>query len=294
MSRSPFPALRVAGGLLSADLFGRVLEGKDLPGWDPADYRLAPHENVRQAATRVFDYLGDAWQAFTQERGKAQAEGRPLTGLTRERWLLTVFRALDYGILSTTPSGGLMVEDNAFKVSHVWEHVPIHLLGWAVDLDRRTKGVAGAADAAPQSMVQELLNRTDAHLWAIVTNGQKLRLLRDSRSLAGSAYVEFDLELIFEEQLFSDFVLLFRLLHATRLAVPSGEPPTGCWLEQWRTNAVRQGERALERLRGCVKEAINALGTGFLQHPANHELRRRLAEGTLARDDYKRAVLRLV
>ncbi|MGH3979980.1 MAG: N-6 DNA methylase, partial [Pseudonocardiaceae bacterium] len=292
MSRSPFPALRVAGGLLPADLFGRVLDGKDLPGWGSAEYGLAPHESVRQAATRAFDYLGGAWQAFTRERDKAQAEGRPLTGLTRERWLLTVFRALDYGILSTTPAGGLVAEDKAFRVSHLWEHVPIHLLGWGVDLDRRSKGVAGAAEAAPQSMVQELLNRTDEHLWAVVSNGCTLRLLRDSRSLAGSAYVEFDLELIFTEQLFSDFVLLFRLVHASRLAVPSGEPAASCWLEQWRDNAVKQGERALERLRRGVEQAITTLGTGFLR--ANPALRDRLAAGTLTRDDYKRAVLRLV
>lgn len=294
MSRSPFPALRVAGGLLPADLFGRVLEGKDLPGWESAEYGLAPHENVRQAATRAFDYLGGAWQAFTRQRDKARTEGGPLTGLTRD-WLRAVFYALDYGILSTTPAGGLVVEDKAFRVSHIWEQqVPIHLLGWGVDLDRRTKGVAGAAEAAPQSMVQELLNRTEQYLWAIVSNGCKLRLLRDSRSLAGSAYVEFDLELIFDEQLFPDFVLLFRLLHASRLAVPSGEPAIGCWVEQWRAGAVKQGERALERLRGGVEQAINTLGTGFLQHPANGALRDRLAAGTLARNDYKRAVLRLV
>ncbi|HEY3894980.1 MAG TPA: DNA methyltransferase [Pseudonocardiaceae bacterium] len=291
MSRSPFPALRVAGGLLPADLFGRVLEGKDLPGWTPADYGLAPHENVRQAATRAFDYLGGAWQAFTRQRVTAQAEGRPLT----RDWLRAVFHALDYGTLSPAPAGGLVVEDKAFQVSHLWDQqVPIHLLGWGVDLDRRTKGVAGAAQGAPQSMVQELLNRTDEYLWAVVSNGGTLRLLRDSRSLAGSAYVEFDLELIFEEQLFPDFMLLFRLLHATRLAAPAEGPATGCWLEQWRVNAVKQGERALERLRRGVEQAINTLGTGFLQHPANEALRDRLAAGTLAGDDYKRAVLRLV
>ncbi len=219
-----------------------MLEGKDLPSWEAADYRLASHENVRQAATRVFDYLGGAWQAFTRERTKAQTEGSPLTSLTCARWLLTVFDALGYGLLSTTPTGGLVVEDSAFQVSHIWEHIPVHLLGWGVDLDRRTKGVKGAAEAAPQSMVQELLNRTDHYLWAIVSNGSKLRLLRDSRSLAGSAYVEFDLELIFDEQLFPDFVLLFRLLHASRLAVPSEKPPDSCWLERWRLAAVKQGD----------------------------------------------------
>ena len=294
MSRPPFPSLRVAGSLLSTELFTRVLEDDDLAGREPASYGLAPHENVREAASRAFDYLGAAWKAFTRERDRAVAEGRPLGGLTRDRWLLTVFRALDYGILPTTPAGGIRVEDRAFKVSHIYGQVPIHLLGWAVDLDHRTKGVIGAADAAPQSIMQELLNRTEAHLWGIVANGQKLRLLRDSRSLTGSAYVEFDLELIFDEQLYSDFVLLFRLVHASRLSVATGQPPASCWLEKWRTAAIEQGERALAGLREGVEKAITTLGTGFLRHPANTSLRERLALGTLSGDDYKRTVLRLV
>lgn len=294
MSRSPFPSLRVAGGLLSRDLFARVLDDKTLEGRESAAYGLSPHETVREAASRAFDYLAGPWNAFTRERDKALAEGRPVTGLTRDRWLLQLFRALDYGILSTTPPGGIVVEDQAFKVSHRWEHVPVHLLGWGVDLDHRTKGVAGAADAAPQSMVQELLNRAEDHLWAILSNGQKLRMLRDSRSLAGSAYVEFDLELIFAEQLFSDFVLLFRLVHASRFAVRQGEPPATCWLEKWRAIAKSQGERAKERLEAGVKLAINTLGTGFLRNPANSALRQQLASKTLNKNDYKRAMLRLV
>jgi hypothetical protein len=294
VSRPPFPSLRVAGGLLPADLFVRVLDDKDLAGRDPASYGLASRESVREAASRAFDYLGSAWEAFARERDRAIAEGRPLGGLTRDRWLLIVFRSLDYGILPTTPAGGLVVEDRAFKVSHAYGHVPIHLLGCGVDLDRRTRGVAGAADAAPQSMVQELLNRTETHLWAIVSNGQKLRLLRDSRSLAGSAYVEFDVELIFTEQLFSDFMLLFRLMHASRLTVEPDQPPASCWLERWRTAAIEQGERALAGLRAGVESAITTLGTGFLQHPANCALRDCLADGRLSGDDYKRAVLRMI
>ncbi|GAA3120015.1 N-6 DNA methylase [Planomonospora alba] len=299
MSRSPFPSLRVAGGLLPADLFTRVLEDKDLPGRESAAYGLAPHENVREAASRAWDRLSGVWKAFVRERDRAVVEGRPLTGLTRERWLLILFHELNYGYgaLVTTSAGGLTVkgvEDKTFKVSHCWMHVPIHLLGWAVDLDHRTKGVAGAADAAPQSMLQELLNRSSDHLWAILSNGAKLRLIRDSRSLAGSAYVEFDLELIFGEQLFSDFMLLFRLVHASRFAVQPDEHPSSCWLEKWRSTVIQQGERVKERLRGGVEQAINTLGTGFLRHPANSALREQLASGTLKLKDYQRSVLRLV
>lgn len=294
MSRSRFPSVRVAGGLLPADLFARVLDGSDLDGLEPSTYQLAPHEKVRDAASRAFDYLTGTWTAFGRELERAEREGRPLTGLTRERWLLSLLRELGFGVVSPTPKGGLEVDDKAFPVSHQWNQLPIHLLGWGTDLDHRTKGVAGAAEAAPQSMMQELLNRSESHLWALVSNGQRLRLLRDSRALAGSAYVEFDIDLIFSEQLFTDFVLLYRIVHASRFTVPDGESPTACWLERWRVAAVAQGERALERLQKGVREAIQSLGTGFLRHPENGALRDSLASGTLSNEDYHRAVLRLV
>ncbi|MGH3624129.1 MAG: Eco57I restriction-modification methylase domain-containing protein, partial [Sciscionella sp.] len=284
--RSPFPALRVAGGLLPNDLFARVSEDSSLPGRAPADYGFGHRRTVREAASRAFEDLTKEWQALRRER----EQGR--TG-TRD-WLRAIYAELGYGPLEAAPPGGLVVEDKPFKVSHVWQHVPVHWLPWATDLDRRTKGIAGAADAAPQSMAQELLNRSDAHLYAMLSNGQKLRLLRDSRSLAGSAYVEFDLELIFTEQLFPDFLLLFRLLHASRFELRDSAAPASCWLETWRNTVIAQGERALDRLRGGVQQAINTLGTGFLRHPANGDLRRRLAEGSLGGSDYKRAVLRLV
>ncbi|MDQ3403954.1 MAG: SAM-dependent methyltransferase, partial [Actinomycetota bacterium] len=286
MSRSPFPSLHVAGGLLPADLFSRVLEDTKLAGRGPEDYGFGARKTVREAASRAFDDLSNEWQAFTRNRERGKSGVRD--------WLRAVFEELGYGILASSPTGGLVVEDKAFKVTHLWHHMPIHLLPWAVDLDHRSKGVAGAAEAAPQSMVQELLNRTEDHLWAIVANGQKLRLLRDSRSMAGSAYVEFDLELIFTEQLFSDFMLLFRLAHASRFAVEADAAPQTCWLERWRGTAIQQGERALDRLRVGVQAAITELGTGFLRHPSNGDLRRRLATGTLSGEDYKRSMLRLV
>src|SRR5690606_14824655 len=123
----------------------------------------------------------------------------------------------------------------------------------------------------------------------MVTNGRRLRLLRDSSALATSAYVEFDLEAIFDGELFSDFVLLYRMLHATRFQVAEGEPPTACWLEKWRTHAIDSGTRALEQLRKGVQDAITALGTGFLRHPANAALHENLD----ARE-FHAALLRLV
>ena len=94
-------------------------------------------------------------------------------------------------------------------------------------------------------MVQELLNVSDAHLWALLSNGLTLRLLRDSTSLVGSAYVEFDLEAIFDGEIFADFLLLYALCHQSRLEVRDPEKgPASCWLETWRTESLESGTRA--------------------------------------------------
>lgn len=287
-------AVRTAGGLLTADLLSRLAEGKDVPGLEPSSFHLAAGETLRQAASRKWEYLTGVWAGFKAEVDRLGGE-RALIGATRERWLLVLMRELEFGRLRPTPAGGLDGGDKTFPVSHLWEHVPIHLLGWGVDLDKRSPGVAGAAGAAPQAMLQELLNRSDEHLWAVLANGQRLRLLRDSTSLVGSAYVEFDLEAIFDGELFSDFMLLVLLTHQSRFEVLDEQTgPKSCWLEAWRTHAVEQGTRALQQLRKNVASAIATLGTGFLQHPDNTQLRKQLAVGDLTIDDFQRTLLRSV
>jgi hypothetical protein len=186
------------------------------------------------------------------------------------------------------------VDDKAYPVSHLWGATPMHLLGWGVELDKRTPGLAGAAHRAPHAMLQELLNRTDDYLWAMLSNGRVLRLLRDSTTLTGQAYVEYDLESMFDAEVFADFVALYLLCHQSRVEVPEGGTPTQCWLERWRTTAVSQGVRALSLLREGVQQALETLGTGFLQHPANTQLRDDLVSGGIRLDDVHQSLLRVV
>ncbi|MBW2119305.1 MAG: N-6 DNA methylase, partial [Deltaproteobacteria bacterium] len=168
---------------------------------------------------------------------------------------------------------------------------PIHLISYRQDLDRRTPGVAGAARMSPHSLVQEFLNRSDDNLWGIVSNGLRLRLLRDNASLTRQAYVEFDLEGMMSGEVYSDFILLFLLLHQSRV---EAERPEQCWLERWTQEAQKQGTRALDHLRGGVEQAIATLGQGFLAHPANTSLRQKLQSGDLASYDLYQQLLRLV
>ncbi|RKN08187.1 Eco57I restriction-modification methylase domain-containing protein [Streptomyces radicis] len=286
------------GGLLPPDMLTRVRDGKDVPGAHPKDYGLfAVNDTVRDAAERSWAYLKGVWTAYQEALGKDGAldtTGIPAVGVTVERWLLPLFEQLGYGRLPDALAEGLPSADGEkrFRVSHVWQAVPVHLTGWNVELDRRTPSLPGPA---PQSLLQEYLNRSGPDtLWGVLSNGRLLRLLRDSTSLVGSAYVEFDVEAIFEGDRFADFLLLWRLTHRSRFE-PRGESGVAaCWLEKWRTEAIASGTRAMEQLRLGVEKALVTLGSGFIQHRDNAEFRRKLDESEVTVRAMHPALLHLV
>ena len=270
-----FESAQTVGGLLPADMLVRISEGKDVEGAKPADYGVRVG-SVSDEAERRWEYLKGVWRELRKElprEGSGEGPAVDSVNTARPQWVEPLFNELGFGWLNTAPKEGIASDDGAkrFQVTHLWQHVPVHVVAWHTDLDRRP---GGAGTVPPQSYVQEMLNSSSAHLWAVVTNGRQLRLLRDSSALATAAYVEFDLEAIFDGELFNEFVLLFRLLHASRFAVEAEQPPAMCWLEKWRGEAITSGARALEQLSENVREAISALGTGFLK--ANPDLRRDL------------------
>jgi hypothetical protein len=276
-------SIRTVGGLLPADMLTRIAEGKDVSGSRPADYHVVGVRSVQDAAERHWDFLKGAWRALRDAIGDA---GHDPSGLAVENWLLPLFEEHGFGRPERIPAGIQYTDRTAtFPVTHRWRHVPVHLVGWDTDLDHRPP----SGGLPPQSMLQECLNRSDEHLWGLLSNGRQLRLLRDSSSLAGAAFIEIDLEAMFDGELFDEFVLLYRLLHVSRFEIPDGAAPSACWLEKWRTEAIEAGARALDQLRDGVADAIAHLGTGFLRHPANHQLRE-----DLDADLFKRALLRLV
>ncbi|MEU3179497.1 Eco57I restriction-modification methylase domain-containing protein [Streptomyces albidoflavus] len=270
-----FSAVHTVGGLLPADMLLRIADGKDVKGSAPADYQVIGARSVRDEAERHWDYLKSVWRELREKLPVAPDAETPAdpTGLAVSQWLEPLFAELGFGRLTPIGATGIPADsdpDRVFPISHRWNHALLHMTAWNADLDKRT---GGAGTVPPQSLVQECLNRTEAHLWGVLTNGRRLRILRDSSALATASYVEFDLEAIFDGELFSEFVLLYRLLHVSRFAVAEGAAPSACWLEKWRTEAIASGTRALDQLRKGVQEAITTLGTGFLRHPANTALR---------------------
>jgi hypothetical protein len=282
-----YPTITSVGALLPPDLLRRAAAGT-LDGMAPGDYGLPDGFGLRQAAARAWELLLPTYRSF-QQRLAALPNGEPATVLTRDRWTTVLLRELGYDLTDIT---GIVIEDDIFDVRHIDGHVPVHLLGWNVELDKRARtNVRGASRTAPHSMIQEMLNRTDDHLWAVLSNGKRLRLLRDNHTLGRASYIEFDLEGMFGGEQFADFAIMYVLVHASRLR---SDKPVDCWLEKWRTTAITDGTRALQDLRVGVKNALETLGTGFLEHPDNRALRDLIADNPGATSDYYRWLLRVV
>ncbi|GAB4367785.1 MAG: N-6 DNA methylase [Elainellaceae cyanobacterium] len=284
-----FTTVRTEGAILPADLLQRIVDGdKDLDGLSPASYHLLEGEKLNEAINRSWTRLRGAWVSFKAALGRLPANDLG-TSVTRDRFLLPLFQELGYGRLALTRA--IATEGKNYPISHSYQNTPIHLVGWQVDLDKRTVGAAGAARSSPHSLVQELLNRSNAHLWAFVSNGRKLRILRDNVSLTRQSFVEFDLEAMMSGEVYADFVLLWLLCHQSRV---EAETPRHCWLEKWSQAAQDHGTRALEQLREGVEAAITAFGQGFLSHPHNRELRQLLQSGALSNQEYYHQLRRLV
>jgi Eco57I restriction-modification methylase len=285
-----FLAVRSEGGLLPPDLLQRIVRAdKGVEGLEPErDYHLGSGERINEAVSRSWQRLLGVWHNFRAAATLLEATEAG-TSLTRERWLLILFNELGYGRVAV--SKVLSIDGRDYPISHMWQRVPIHLVGCQVEIDKRTPGIAGAARTTPHGLLQDFLNRSPNHLWGFVSNGLRLRLLRDNARLTRQAYVEFDVETILENELYADFGLLWLVCHQSRLEQEGSED---CWLERWRESAELQGARALDTLRDGVEAALLALGRGFLAHSANAPLRAALRSGTLSTQNYYRELLRLV
>jgi len=283
-------AITTEGGLLPSDYLTELLAPKTtIEGLDPVTYNLAEGERIGEQVTRSWSRLKGRWADFKKSIAD-KLPGDATTTETRDRWLHPLFQELGFGqrLPIAVP---IEADGRAYHVSHGWKHVPIHLVGTHVDIDKRTPGATGAAKSSPHSLVQQVLNASDDHLWGIVSNGLVFRLLRDNVALTRLSFVEWDLAAIFDGDLYSEFFLLWLAAHQSRF---DGERPEQCWLERWKKAAEDKGLRALENLYPGVKKAIASLGAGLVAHPANGALRARLRSGELTTQEFYRQVLRVV
>lgn len=281
-----YASLSWEGSLIGPETLEKISDENALPGQKPADFGIKG--KVRDEILEAWALAKAQWQTFNARRAKEDLKDQYGTSRTRAAWVTPFLSLLGYELENAT---AVDVDGKSYAISHraVGRACSVHIVGFNESLDKRREG----SKASPHSLVQEYINVSDT-LYALVTNGLCLRLLRDSSRLIKLSYLEFNLERIFEEELFSDFALLFRLLHISRWPRNADEAPD-CLLEKYHQDSLQNGSAIRQKLSEAVKSAIeDHWGNGLLNHPDNDALRTALASERVSARDLYDALLTLV
>jgi N-6 DNA Methylase len=283
-----FDAIAIEGAFITTDMLALVAAIQASEQTE-ADYDTPPGLTLRDEIGRYYR-IGEAlWVTFERLREKDQGGVVTVNFVTQ---LLTKV----FGFSTLAPSEPPTIAGRVFPVrySALDSRVPLVIAPAPDGID---KGLPQFGDGyrrrSATLLLQEFLNASDRRLFGLVTDGCLVRLMRNNTSMTRPAWTEADLERIFENGLFADFSALWLLIHQSRFG-KVGSPPSDCAIERWREKGREQGVAARERLRDSVKEALKALGEGFLQYPNNTALVHVLETGELDAHGYFQELLRTV
>src|SRR5689334_8320436 len=112
-----FTTIRTEGLLLPPDLLQRIIDNdQTLEGLAEATYHR-PGEKRNEVINQSWNTLQGTWTNFKAARDNLPG-GDLGTTLTRERWLLPLFRELDYGRLATSTASDFTIDGKNYPISH--------------------------------------------------------------------------------------------------------------------------------------------------------------------------------
>lgn len=277
-----YQAIRIEGGLIPADELSRLttLQAPEQTEQTEIHYGTPKGLKLRDEIARYWKIAQNLWADLQPLRQRQDVNAHDVT--VRE-FLVPLMRDV-LGFNDLAHGASVAASGHTYNIGCAASggRLPLILAGHDQGLDEPSERfgehnpeTARIRRRSPFMLAQEALNASDHSLWAIVSNGLTLRILRDNPSLTRPAYVEVDLEALFTEELYADFTAFWLLTHASRFGQAGAEPGDCSW-ERWRGAGQEAGVRARDRLRDGVAEALRALGTGFLSHRDNETLRNAL------------------
>lgn len=310
--------IKVSGGLITSQFISSMQKERvsvdyahpstfKVP-WNPDD--TAPDEKEYELRVKdAFESLKRRWDMYGEKLRSMDPKD------ARNYWQRPLLEALGFNITYTSARREIS-ENLKFSFSHRgWRkelELPnppvIHIIPPSQGLDERpVRGEPSAHDA-----LQGFLN-TEDDKWALLTNGLFLRLLRDFHHTTVKGYVEFDIEAIFHNRLYSDFQALYRFAHSSRFApVPSKktskkvevneegeeiaveEEVPEIYLEEYFKHSQSVGESVGKNLRENVVKAIEAFGNGFLTNELMEKLRADEKECHAYYEEILRVIYRII
>ncbi len=285
-----FPSIEIQGSILSADLLSKIRS-------EQASFQQGKDFNNELTNAKLKDEISFAWQEakgqwlIFQSKLARLKENQTGTTETRNFWIIPLLTNLSYNLAFSRSSDEL--SGKLFPINYrdsQLDGFPLYIGSCYESLDRRPENKQ--LRVSPHAMLQEYLNYSE-HLYGIVTNGKQLRLLRDASRITRLSYIEFNLEKMMEEDLYSDFVLLFRLLHSSRMpkTIDGGSESI---IEKYHQESLEAGSTIRSKLGDAVKNSIKSLANGFINHPDNANLREAAKNNKLHNYEYYHHLLRIV
>jgi N-6 DNA Methylase len=291
---TPFETMRLEGALFVPELLERMAAGEASTQAE-ADYEIPKGLKLHEEYGRSFRIATALGNDFAQQALRADIDAAAATRTFVLAFMRECLAYKDAEILNAPIElGGRQFPVTAMSCAR---RVPLIIAPHRLGLDDPDAEFAimgsGTRRKSAHQLAQEFLNASSDCLWAVVTNGRSIRLLRDAETLTRPGFLEFDLETILAEasDRYADFAALWRILHSSRASTATSAG--GVW-EKWKADGHAQGIRVRDGLRDGVTQALLILGSGFLSHPENKELRQRLQDGSLRRNVYFQQLLRLI
>jgi type I restriction-modification system DNA methylase subunit len=280
----------IQSNFLSEEILAQIYNGQ-IEGQKPADFGFASAAALQTQIETAWANLLKEWEIFDQ----ALAQNSPQLPQAALRFCQQLFLNLGYPPLEPQQKPLLGPNNQPYPISHLCfarYPLPIYILPpdpHKNTLDARLPGFA----LSPHNLLQEYLNVSES-LFGLITNGFTLRLLRSAVKMTFPPYLAFDLQLLFAQQKYNEFILLYRLLHASRFQNAKQNAPADSWLEKYFHQNQEVGNRIREKLSFAVQNALLALAQGFLKNPHNIALRQKIQNQTLTPKAFFAQLRRLI
>lgn len=284
-----YTSIHIYGHLLSDDILHNIERDNTLNGNRDQDFGM--DISVSSAIDYVWSSLRNDWNFYKERANNERLVNKDPYGTRRARDLMErLFQSLGYSL--DRQATNIEVAGTNYDISytcHDLGKMPFIIIGEGISadgsidtldkcsLDYRAKG--GMRKKSAHATMLEYLNATE-NVYGIISNGQILRIIRNSGQLVKLTYIEFDLRRMLEEDKYTEFCLMFRLLHVSRFRTSGDEP---CVMERWFNMSIESGNRIRNGLSRAVQTTMETIGNAVLtsEGEGNNALREAFANGTM-------------
>ena len=291
-----YTSIHIYGHFLSDDVLKAIEQDNTLIGNREQDFGL--DSQVQNTIDYVWSSLRNDWRFFNERNVIKDPYGTRRSRDLMERF----FTSMGYDL--TRQSSNIIINGISHEITYLCpslKDLPVIVIGDKTgdadidtldkcSLDYRAKGAQRRK--SPHATMLEYLNNTE-NVYGIVANGRVLRIIRNTGQLVKLTYIEFDIQRMMEEDKYTEFCLMFRLLHSTRFRISGDEQ---CIIERYFNMSIESGNRIRDGLSLAAQRTMEIIGCAAVQGigEGNEALRQAFLNGELNPATFNKELIRLI